>query len=327
MPRILMRWMGMSAGRIAVLVLASCGDGNPAPTATPPQAKLVFADLNWSTARLQNAVARAILEEGYGYETESVPGRTVPLMQALVAGEVNVSMEVFLPSSQTIWQEATAAGTVVPMGNSQESPSWESAFLIPKYTAQANPGLRSVEDLKEHRNLFVRPESDGRVALVTCLSGWECAAVNEKQVYGYGLQEVIHLITPGSFDELNSEILGAFEKREDILFYYWVPEVVPTKLNTQFGGFYRLVEPDHSDECWDHITSASVAQGVTQACAYPDRQAVIAVRSELRETAPGGHGAFREVDPERRGDRRVAHPPGRNRRLVQRARRLVAAEL
>ena len=178
-----MKWMGIWAGRIAVLVLASCGDGDPAPTATPPQAKLVFADLNWSTARLQNAVARVILEKGYGYETESVSGGTISLMQALIAGEVNVSMEVFLPSSQTLWQEATAAGTVVPIGNSQESPSWESAFLIPQYTAEANPGLRSVEDLKreENRNLFVRPDSDGKAGLVTCLAGWECAAVNEKQ--------------------------------------------------------------------------------------------------------------------------------------------------
>ena len=193
MSRILMRWMVKG---IAVLMLASCGDGDPA--ATSPQAKLMFADLNWSTARLQNAVARAILEKGYGYETELVPGGTVPLTQALIAGEINVSMEVFLPSSQTIWQEATAAGTVVPIGNSQENPSWESAFLIPQYTAEANPGLRSVEDLKleEHRNLFVRPDSDGKAGLVTCLAGWECAAVNEKQVYGYGLRDVIHLITP-----------------------------------------------------------------------------------------------------------------------------------
>ena len=269
-------------------------EDDPAPTATPPQAKLVFADLNWSTARLQNAVARAILEEGYGYETESVSGGTIPLMQALIAGEINVSMEFFLPSSQAIWQEATASGTVVPVGNSQESPSWESGFLIPQYTAEANPGLRSVEDLKreENRNLFVRPDSDGKAGLITCLSDWECAEVIEKQVYGYGLQDVIHLITPGSFDELNSEILSAFEKREDILFYYWVPEVIPTKLNTQYGGFYRLEEPEYSDECWSHITSANAAQEVTQGCAYPDRQATIAVRSELRETAPEAMAFF-----------------------------------
>ena len=79
---------------------------------------------------------------------------------------------------------------------------------------------------------------------------------------------------------------------EDILFYYWVPEVVPTKLNTQHGGFFRLEEPDYSAECWDHLTSADAAQEVTQACAYPDRQAVIAVRSELRETAPEAIALF-----------------------------------
>ena len=91
-------------------------------------------------------------------------------------------------------------------------------------------------------------------------------------MYGYGLQEVIQLIIPSTYQELNTAILGAFDKREPILFYYWGPEVVPTRLNEQYGGFFRLEEPAYSDECWDHLAAASQAQDVTQACAYPDRQ-------------------------------------------------------
>ena len=283
-----MKQLGLLAGLIAVLMLVACGGSDPASTETPRQTKLIFSDLNWSTALLQNAVARAILEKGYGYETESVAGTTISLMEALTAGETNVTMEVWLPTQQAIWYEAKEAGMVVPLGNSLASTAWQSAFLIPQHTADANPGLRSVENLKleEYWNLFVRPDSDGKAGLVTCLDGWECKEVNEKQVYGYGLQEVIKLITPSSFEALNAEILSAFEKRENILFYYWGPEVIPAKLDAQYGGFYRLEEPDYSDECWNQITVASVAQDVTQACAYPNHQVVISVRSELRETAP-----------------------------------------
>ena len=288
MKKELMRQLGILTKLTAVLVLAACGGSDPASTETPRQTKLIFSDPNWSTALLQNAVARAILEKGYGYETESVAGTTISLMEALIAGETNVTMEIWLPSQQAIWYEAVDAGTVVSLGNSLANRAWESAFLIPQYTADANPGLRSVEELKleEYRNLFVRPDSDGKAGLVTCLAGWECKEVIEKQVYGYGLQEVIKLITPSSFEALNAEILSAFEKRENILFHYWGPEVIPAKLDVQYGGFYRLEEPDYSDECWGQMTATSAAQDVTQACAFPHHQVVIGVRSELRGTAP-----------------------------------------
>ena len=145
MKKKLMRQLGILAGLIAVLVLAACGGSDPASTETPHQTKLIFSDPNWSTALLQNAVARAILEKGYGYETESVAGTTISLMEALIAGETNVTMEIWLPSQQAIWYEATDAGTVVSPGNSLANRAWESAFLIPQYTADANPGLRSVD--------------------------------------------------------------------------------------------------------------------------------------------------------------------------------------
>ena len=323
MKKELMRQLGILTKLTAVLVLAACGGSDPASTETPRQTKLIFSDPNWSTALLQNAVARAILEKGYGYETESVAGTTISLMEALIAGETNVTMEIWLPSQQAIWYEAVDAGTVVSLGNSLANRAWESAFLIPQYTADANPGLRSVEELKleEYRNLFVRPDSDGKAGLVTCLAGWECKEVIEKQVYGYGLQEVIKLITPSSFEALNAEILSAFEKRENILFHYWGPEVIPAKLDVQYGGFYRLEEPDYSDECWGQMTATSAAQDVTQMqyggfyrLEEPDysdecwgqmtatsaaqdvthlnptgfvfHAAFIGVRSELRETAP-----------------------------------------
>ena len=158
---------------LMTMVLAACGEDDPTATPTPRQAAeptptqaammdekptLVFADLNWSSAVLQNWVARVILEEGYGYETDAVAGGTLPLMQALVGGDLNVNMEIWLPNQQEAWDKAVADGTVEGIGDSLSSVAWQSAFLIPKYTADANPGLRSVEDLKnpEYQALFTR---------------------------------------------------------------------------------------------------------------------------------------------------------------------------
>ena len=271
-------FIGLMALMTTALV-AACRDEGEKPV-------LIFSDLNWSTVGLQNAVARSILENGYGYETDSVAGGTIPLMQALTAGDTNITMEIWLPNQQAAWAEAEAAGTVTEIGDSLAGVAWQSAFLIPQYTADANPGLRSVEDLKDeaHWGLFVRPDSEGKAGLVTCIPGWECEVINEKQVYGYGLGDVVTMINPGSYDALNAEILGGFEREDDILFYYWGPETLPAKLG-QYGGFLRLEEPGYSAECWDHMASNEAAD-VTQACEYSDAQVLIAVRTELIEAAP-----------------------------------------
>ena len=123
-------------------------------------------------------------------------------------------------------------------------------------------------------------------ALITCVPGWECERVNEKQLYGYGLDEVITLVNPSSYEELNSEILGAFSRREDILFFYWAPELLPAKLTDEYGGFVRLEEPRYTQECWAHMEAIRDPENVTMACGYPDAQVVIAIRTELLESAP-----------------------------------------
>ena len=61
---------------------------------------IVFADLSWDSVQIQNAVARYILENGYGYETDAVFGDTLPLLVALRAGDVNVNMEIWLPNQE-----------------------------------------------------------------------------------------------------------------------------------------------------------------------------------------------------------------------------------
>ena len=43
------------------------------PTPVPILPRIIFANLNWDTARMQNAIARFIVENGYGYPTDSIP--------------------------------------------------------------------------------------------------------------------------------------------------------------------------------------------------------------------------------------------------------------
>ncbi len=292
---------------LMTMVLAACGDDptpTPRPAAEPTATQapapddtmmdgekptLIFADLNWSSAVLQNHVARLVLEHGYGYETDAVAGGTVPLMQALVGGEVNVNMEIWLPNQQEAWDKAVADGTIEGIGDSLSSVAWQSAFLIPQYTADANPGLRSVDDLKnpEYQALFARSGTGGKAGLITCIPGWECEIRNEQQVVGYGLADHVELINPGSFEGLNAEILGGFETGEDLLFYYWGPTALIGRLVSDYGGYLRLEEPASTPECEEHIRATHDTPDKTEfACEYADAQVVIAMRTDLAEKAP-----------------------------------------
>ena len=56
----------------------------------PLMAASSYADALIGTWRLE---AEVPAQKRHGHGTESVPGGTIPLMQALIAGEINVSME------------------------------------------------------------------------------------------------------------------------------------------------------------------------------------------------------------------------------------------
>ena len=236
---------------------------------------IVFSDLSWDSAQIQNAVARYIIENGYGYETDAVFGDTVPMLVALRAGDVNVTMEIWLPNQEEPFLLALEEGSVEVVGKSLED-NWQSAFIIPQYVADANPNLRTVEDLKDHMELFVTPDSNGKARLLSCIPGWACEQVNANQVVAYGLSDVVELVNPGSDAALQSEIRAAFLKEEPVLFYYWGPTTFSFEMETELGGYYILEEPENNEECW--------ADG--NACAYPLAEVVIAVNTELKDAAP-----------------------------------------
>ena len=74
---------------------------NFVPTATPIPPTIMFANLNWGIARMQNATARFIVENGYGYRTDSSPDFTDnsdDVWKSLVNSSINVCLEVWLPN-------------------------------------------------------------------------------------------------------------------------------------------------------------------------------------------------------------------------------------
>lgn len=266
----------------------------PTPVPAGGDFVMIFSDPGDDATSLQNAVARTILEYGYGYQTRSVHGAEMESIRNLGSGVTNIHMGVQLPTFDAVLADAEQGGALTRLGAGMEGLSSQSAFLIPRYTADANPHLIRVEDLRqpEHQSIFTSADSNGKAVLLTCVVGWECRRINERQVHGYGLDEVIQLEDPRTADVLYNRIRSAFENREDILFFYWWPSALAATLTEQFGGYYQLTEPSFSQGCWERMAS-TVAADVTQACGYPDTSSIKVVRNDLERFA-GDAAAFLE---------------------------------
>ena len=163
-----------------------------------------------------------------------------------------------------------------PLASSRAVPKAVLRWIRAKYVTDANPGLNTVQDLRDHMDLFVTPDSNGKARLLNCPPGWECEVTNTKQVAGYGLDDVIELVNPGSGEALEAEIRASFEKEEPVLFYYWGPTTLSNALSSEYGGYTLLEEPPYTAECWD----------AERNCGYSMAQVLIVMRKDLIDQAP-----------------------------------------
>ncbi len=269
---------------IFIFVAGACvpaGESAPSEDAAAPAAPaapaasidtIIFSDLNWSSAQIQNRVAQYIVEKGYGYSTDVVFGSTLPLFQGLRNGDTHVTLEIWLPNQDEAWYEALGNEEVVEIGASLGK-DWQSAFVIPKYLQEQYPELDSVEDLKDEqfKELFATAETGGKARLVSCVIGWACEEVNAAQVSGYELEDHVHIVNPGDGAALNADLYGAYEKQEPWIGYQW-----GTNDPALILDLVRLEEPAYSDECWS----------ANKACAYEDADILIAVHPDLVDAAP-----------------------------------------
>ena len=247
-----------------------------------PKDTIVFSDLNWTSAQVQNRVAQYIVEHGYGYPTDLVFGGTLPLFEGLRKGDTHVTMEIWLPNQEIGWNEALEQGTVVSVGTSLVG-DWQSTFVIPAYIAEQYPDLKTPEDLKkpEFQELFATDDSRGKARLVACVPGWSCELVNDEQIESYGLTDYLHVIKPGSQDAMFSEIFGAYERQEPWLGYMWGTGDPAIQLD-----LVLLEEEPYSDECW--------ASG--KMCHFADSLVLIAVHNSLLPRAPDVVGFLQNWD-------------------------------
>ena len=258
------------------IVFMGCGE---AELGAKPTIKI--SDLNWGSAHFQSAVAKIIIEEGYGYPVELVFGTTIPLFTGLCAGDLDVFLEGWLANQKEAYDKAMAAGEIELLGILNED-NWQSQFVVPTYVIKGDtargiepmaPDLKTVSDLKDPKyvKLFENLENPGKGGLLACMPGSECEKISTAQLKTYGLDEYYDLINPGSFDSMFAYYKSQYDKGKPWLGYLWGPTWIDGLLDLTL-----LEEPPYDEEVWNE----------NHGCAYPSVKLFIAGHTGFSDKAP-----------------------------------------
>lgn len=241
--------------------------------------KIDIAEMNWPSAAALAHVHAIILEEGFGCNVEVVTGDTVPSSASMMAkGRPAIAPELWTGTIQEAWDKGLAEGSVVNAGVAISDGAVEG-WWIPKYVADANPDLKSVDDLANYAELFADPDERSQGRFYSCPPGWGCEIANAALFEAYELEETFNLFSPGSGGALDAAITRAFEREEPIVFYYWGP--------TSIMGKYDMVQlemPAYDAEIWNCNADAACSPKRKSSFATPP--VVVATASWVSEDAP-----------------------------------------
>ncbi|AIR91094.1 ABC transporter substrate-binding protein [Pseudomonas cremoricolorata] len=222
-----------------------------------PDTPIHFGAIGWESGALTTEVLRLIVEHGYGYPTDTLPGSTVSMEVALARNDLQVIAEEWAGRSPA-WVKAEQAGQVFALGDTVKNA--EEGWWVPAYVVKGDPAtgkaalapdLRSVEDLKRYPQLFKDPENPSKGRFLNSPSGWTSETVNSQKLKAYGLDELYSNVRTGSGAALDAEVTSAIKLRQPVLFYYWSP--------TPLIGRYdlvRLQEPPYDASAWATLTDA-----------------------------------------------------------------------
>ncbi|MDX1654894.1 MAG: ABC transporter substrate-binding protein [Candidatus Competibacteraceae bacterium] len=246
---------------------------------------VMFAGLDWDSNRVHNAIARHIIEEGYGCRTDAIPGSTIPLLAGMVGGNIDVTMEIWAENISEAWNEALEAGQVKEVGINY--PDAAQGWYVPRYVVEGDPErgiepmapeLRAVSDLPRYKDLFRDPEVPDKGRFYNCILGWQCEVHNTKKLEVYGLTDDYTNFRPGTGAALSAAIASAYKRGQPILSYYWSP--------TWVLGVYdmiKLKEPAFDQETWENFLADEDPEA---AVAYPQIEVLVGANSRFYDRAP-----------------------------------------
>lgn len=250
---------------------------------------IMFGDFNWDSAMFHNRVVQYIVEEGYGHETDVIPGSTLPILQGLEDNDIHAVTEMWVQNMPEWYHEEVEAGTYVDLGANYVGAV--QGWFVPTYVIEGDeergieplaPELSSVEDLADVWDVFEDPEDDAKGRVYNGVGGWEATEINDVRLRSYGLDEYYNSFLPGSEAALFASLAREYERGEPWIGYLWTPSWPFAEYDMTL-----IEEPEYTPECWEAVSDAAQEQGVVDdPCGFPEVDVNVVISTELDEHAP-----------------------------------------
>jgi len=245
-----------------------------------PKDKIVFADPGWDSVRFHNSVAQTIIEEGYGYSTEVISGSTAATFLGLIEGDIDVYMEIWAANLGDTYYNPLKEGVIIETSINFNDNA--QGIYVPTYMIKGDskrgiepmaPDLKTVKDLKDYWKIFKDEEDPSKGRIYGAPPGWKVDQILRMKMETWHLNESFNYFSPGSDSALSAVIVGAYEKGEPIVAYYWEPTWVMGMLDMTL-----LEDEPYSEEKWTEENG--------YACEFAAMDIAIAVNKDLPERAP-----------------------------------------
>ncbi len=245
---------------LAALMLSACG---PAGGET-----IMLVENPWPASELNVAVAKIIIEAELGNPVEIVALDENAQWDALAAGDVDASLEVW-PSghSERITEYIGNLGTVVdggPLG-----PVGEIGWFVPTYVVDANPALATWEGYTDAAADFSSAETGELGRFLGADPSW----VQYDEAIIQNLDLPFQVVWTGSEDALLAEVSSAYARQEPVLLYFYSPHAVFQQMDLT-----QVELPAYSDECY--------ADPAQVDCAYPQDNLMKIFSAQLEAKDP-----------------------------------------
>lgn len=262
---------------LSLTMVGCAGQGGQASNQEKKET-LVFADPGWDSIRFHNSVAQFIIENGYNYKTDVIPGSTPTTFTGFRNGDIDIYMELWKQNIIDEYNDAIKKGEIVEVSVNFDDN--RQGLYVPTFVIKGDPGrgiepmapdLKSVKDLPKYWELFKDPEDPGKGRIFGAVPGWKADEVLFEKFKTYGLNEKFNYFRPGSDTALAAAIAKAVEEGKPWVGYYWEP--------TWISGKYDLTlleEDEYSDEKWNN----------GYACEWPSTDVTVCVHKDMVERAP-----------------------------------------
>lgn len=239
---------------------------------------LTFADAGWDSIQVHNAIAAIIVENGYGYKTDTTTASSPIVMQGLQQGDIDICMESWTDNVEEIYYKGIESGDIVELSINFDDNA--QGIYVPTYVIEGDrerniepmaPGLQSIKDLPNYWEVFEDPDDPSRGRIYGSPPTYAADEILRTKMDSYSLNQSYDYFNPGSDTSLNTSIVSAYERGEPWVGYYWDPTWITGKYDMTL-----LEDEPYDEEKWND----------GYACEFPGVKVTVAVNRSMLDRAP-----------------------------------------